>query len=148
MTESHIAELATRLGRRDAIIQEPQAVERLSKDFYWYSPILKRLLDDKRADVIIQPQSVEEIRKIVSFSFAENIPVTVRDDSGNSLTTDILSFAANGDLAFTLGTDKYPQTQNRRGTIEFDAPMGVQIGVIGIRKPPVQTYTSLPALAK
>src|SRR3979411_311509 len=78
MTESHIAELAARLGRRDAIIQEPQAVERLSKDFYWYSPILKQLLDDKRADVIIQPQSVEEIRKIVSFSFIENIPVTVR----------------------------------------------------------------------
>ncbi|HXL26665.1 MAG TPA: FAD-binding protein, partial [Chthoniobacterales bacterium] len=78
MTESHIAELAARLGRRDAIIEEPQAVERLSKDFYWYSPILKRLLDDKRADVIIQPQSVEEIRKIVSFSFTENIPVTVR----------------------------------------------------------------------
>jgi hypothetical protein len=78
MTESHIAELATRLGRRDAIIEEPQAVERLSKDFYWYSPILKRLLDDKRAEIIIQPQSVEEIRKILSFSFTENIPVTVR----------------------------------------------------------------------
>jgi FAD/FMN-containing dehydrogenase len=78
MTESHVAELAARLGRADAIIREPQAVERLSKDFYWYSPILKPLLDQKRADVIVQPQSVEEISTIVSYSFSENIPVTVR----------------------------------------------------------------------
>jgi FAD/FMN-containing dehydrogenase len=78
MTESHVAELAIRLGRTDAIIREPQAVERLSKDFYWYSPILKPLLDDKRADVIVQPRSVEEIRAVVSYSFTENIPVTIR----------------------------------------------------------------------
>ncbi len=78
MTEFHIAELITRLARTDAIIREPQTVERLSKDFYWYSPILKPLLDNKRADVIVQPRSVEEIRKIVSYSFSENIPVTVR----------------------------------------------------------------------
>jgi FAD/FMN-containing dehydrogenase len=78
MTEFHIAELATRLGRTDAILREPQTVERLSKDFYWYSPILKPLLDDKRADVIVQPRSVEEIRTILSYCFTENIPVTVR----------------------------------------------------------------------
>ncbi len=78
MTESQIAELAIRLGRTDAIIREPQAVERLSKDFYWYSPILKPLLDDKRAEVIVQPRSVEEIRAMVSYSFTESIPVTVR----------------------------------------------------------------------
>ena len=72
----------------------------------------------------------------------------VRDDSGNQLATDTLSFAANGDLAFTLGTDKYPQTANLRGTIEFAAPADVHIGVIGIRRPPALTYTSLPALAK
>jgi hypothetical protein len=68
MTESHIVELATRLGRTDAIIREPQAVERLSKDFYWYSPILKPLLDEKRADVIVQPRSVDETRKIVIYA--------------------------------------------------------------------------------
>lgn len=78
MTESHIAELEARLGRTDAIIREPQTVDRLSKDFYWYSPILKPLLDNKRADVIVQPRSVEEIRKILGYCFTENIPVTVR----------------------------------------------------------------------
>ena len=78
MTESHTAELEACLGRTDAIIREPQTVDRLSKDFYWYSPILKPLLDNKRADVIVQPRSVEEIRKILGYCFTENIPVTVR----------------------------------------------------------------------
>jgi hypothetical protein len=77
-----------------------------------------------------------------------NIPVVVRDDGGNQLAADTLNTPANGDLAFTLVRDKYPQTANLRGTIEFDAPVGVQIGVIGIRTPAALTYTSLPALAK
>jgi FAD/FMN-containing dehydrogenase len=78
MTEFHIAQLEAHLGRSDALIREPQTVERLSKDFYWYSPILKPLLDNKRADVIVQPRSVEEISVILGYCFAENIPVTVR----------------------------------------------------------------------
>jgi FAD/FMN-containing dehydrogenase len=78
MTEAHIIELESRLGRTGAILREPQTVERLSKDFYWYSPILKPLLEDKRADIIVQPRSVEEIKAALSYCFAENVPVTVR----------------------------------------------------------------------
>jgi hypothetical protein len=53
-------------------------------------------------------------------------------------------------LAFTLVSDKYQQTANIRGTIEFDTPAGAQIGALGIRIPPgaLTTYTTLPALAK
>jgi hypothetical protein len=51
-----------------------------------------------------------------------NIPVVVRDDTGTQLASDSLHLAANGHLAFTLGTDKYPVTADRRGTIEFAAP--------------------------
>ena len=35
-----------------------------------------------------------------------------------------------------------------RGTIEFDAPAGAQIGVLGVRTPPTSTYTTLPPLAR
>ena len=76
-----------------------------------------------------------------------NIAVVVRDDTGAQIATGSLNLAANGHLAFTLATDKYPVTANRRGTIEFDAPAGVQIGVLGIRIPIAHTFTSLPALA-
>jgi hypothetical protein len=79
-----------------------------------------------------------------------NIPVTVRDDTGNTIATDTLNLAANGHLAFTLGTQKYTAAANIRGTIEFDAPTGVQIGALGIRMPTgaAHAYTTLPALAK
>ena len=77
-----------------------------------------------------------------------NVPVVIRDDAGNQLAADTLNLAANGHLAFTLGTDKYPATANTRGTIEFDTPPGAQIGALGIRIPVAHTFTTLPALAK
>jgi hypothetical protein len=79
-----------------------------------------------------------------------NVPVIIRDDTGAQIGTDTLTLAANGHLAFTLVTDKYPQTANIRGTIEFDKPAGATIGALGIRIPPgaLTTYTTLPALAK
>jgi hypothetical protein len=79
-----------------------------------------------------------------------SIPVTVRDDTGAVVTTDTLTLAANGHVAFTLGTQKYPGAANMRGTIEFDAPHGAQIGALGIRIPTgaAHAYTTLPALAK
>ena len=79
---------------------------------------------------------------------AVNIPVIVRDATGAQITTDNISLAANGHLAFTLGIDKYPATVGLRGTIEFDAPAGAQIGALGIRIPLAHTFTTLPALTK
>ena len=88
---------------------------------------------------------------------AVNIPVVIRSDAGLQLATDSLTLAPNGDfagdlgqLSGTLGKVLFPTTANIRGTVEFDAPSGVQIGVIGIRTPPTATptYTSLPAIAK
>ena len=79
---------------------------------------------------------------------AVNIPVVVRDTTGAPIATDTISLAANGHLAFTLGVDRYPATVGLRGTIEFDAPAGAQIGALGIRIPVAHTFTTLPALAK
>ena len=82
-----------------------------------------------------------------------NIPVTVRNDAGTALTGGTITLAPNGHYAFTLVTDKYPETANIRGTIEFDTPAtpaGIAIGVLGIRIPAgaTTTYTTLPALAR
>jgi hypothetical protein len=57
----------------------------------------------------------------------------------------------SGDLAqssATLGKVLFLATTNIRGTVEFDMPAGVQLGVIGIRTPAARTYTTLPALLK
>jgi hypothetical protein len=66
------------LGDHARVLTQPQIVERLSKDFYWYSPVLKAQLDDKRADIVVQPVSVDEIRSVLRFCYAHEIPVTVR----------------------------------------------------------------------
>ena len=79
---------------------------------------------------------------------AVNIPVIVRDDTGAQIATDTIALAANGHLAFTLATDKYPAAANIRGTVEFDTPTGSQIGALGIRIPVAHTFTTLPSLVK
>ena len=81
---------------------------------------------------------------------AVNVPVVVRDDTGSQIATDTIAIAPNGHYAFTLGVDRYPAALTIRGTIEFDKPVGAQIGALGIRMPNVaaHTYTTLPALAK
>jgi hypothetical protein len=77
-----------------------------------------------------------------------SIPVIVYDENGNLLGNHTLTLPANGEFSGNLGAALYPETVNIRGLIEFDAPAGAQIGVLGIRTPPTSTYTSLPALAK
>lgn len=53
-------------------------VERLSQDFYWYSPILKRQLSELRADAVARPKTEDEIRAVVAACARERVPVTVR----------------------------------------------------------------------
>jgi FAD/FMN-containing dehydrogenase len=66
------------LGDGSRVLTQPQVVERLSRDFYWYSPVLKAMLDDKRADVVVQPVSVDEICAVLRYCHTNDVPVTVR----------------------------------------------------------------------
>ncbi|RXZ82663.1 FAD-binding oxidoreductase [Paenibacillaceae bacterium] len=52
--------------------------EKLSKDYYWYSPILEQRLKDKRAEAIAVPNSEADIPAILSCAYSHKIPVTVR----------------------------------------------------------------------
>ena len=72
------AALLEMLGDPARVITQPQIVERLSRDFYWYSPILRPLLDGKHADVVVQPIHASEIQTVLRFCYANEVPVTVR----------------------------------------------------------------------
>ncbi len=72
------AELIATVADPARVLTNPQLVERLSKDFYWYSPVLKAQLDDKHADVVVQPVSVDEIVAVLGRCYALGVPVTVR----------------------------------------------------------------------
>jgi FAD/FMN-containing dehydrogenase len=53
-------------------------VEQLSRDFYWYSPVLRKQLDGKVGDVVIQPLNATEIQDVLRYCQAEDLPVTAR----------------------------------------------------------------------
>ena len=60
------------------VITAPAVLDRLSHDFYWYSPILRPLLVGKTGDVAVQPINVNEVLAVMRFAGAHGIPVTVR----------------------------------------------------------------------
>jgi FAD/FMN-containing dehydrogenase len=78
MTASDIAALTAFLADPARAITNAQIVQRLSRDFYWYSPILKKQLDDKTAELALQPIDVEEIKRILATCYERKIPVTIR----------------------------------------------------------------------
>lgn len=59
-------------------ITDASKVQRLSRDFYWYSPVLEERLADKVGDVVVRPKTQEEIRQVVSACAKAAIPITLR----------------------------------------------------------------------
>ncbi len=59
-------------------ITDPLRVARMSQDFSWFSPVLKRQLEGKRGDIAVRPRTEEEIRQVVSACARTNTPITVR----------------------------------------------------------------------
>lgn len=70
------AEIAASLGGLEWITDN--RVERLSQDFYWFSPILKRQLEGLRADAVVRPKTEDEIRVVVAACAQQRVPITVR----------------------------------------------------------------------
>jgi FAD/FMN-containing dehydrogenase len=61
-----------------AIEDNPQIVRQKSRDFFWYSPVLKRQLDDVSADLVVTPRTRDEVVRVLAACYARDIPVTVR----------------------------------------------------------------------
>ncbi|MGZ2257344.1 FAD-binding oxidoreductase [Roseobacter sp. A03A-229] len=49
-----------------------------SRDFFWYSPVLKAHLDDVTADFVVSPRSEAEVIEVLKACYAHNVPVTTR----------------------------------------------------------------------
>ena len=74
MTPDDLTALTECLASPTGLITLPQTVRRLSHDFYWYSPVLKALLDDKVAEAVMQPRSTDEVVRILTVCHARRIP--------------------------------------------------------------------------
>jgi FAD/FMN-containing dehydrogenase len=60
------------------VLTAPAVLDRLSHDFYWYSPILRPQLANKTGDLAVQPVSLDEVLAVMRFASRHEIPVTVR----------------------------------------------------------------------
>jgi len=78
MSPDHASALASILGDESRVLTHPQVVERLSRDFYWYSPVLRKQLDGKVGDLVVQPLSTREIQDVLRYCRTEGVPVTAR----------------------------------------------------------------------
>ena len=65
-------------------ITEADRVKRLSHDFSWFSPTLKRELAEKKAEIVARPRNIEEIQQVVAACAKALIPITVRGAGTNS----------------------------------------------------------------
>ena len=103
-------------------------VQRLSRDFYWYSPVLKKLLDDKTAEAVVQPVSVEEIVATLKVCHARRIPVTARGAGTGNYGQAI---PLHGGIVLDL---------SRMDAIEAITPEGVAITGPGTRLGALETH--------
>lgn len=53
-------------------------VKRLSRDFHWFSPVLKQRLEDKQADAVVRPRNEEELILLVKACVQHQLPLILR----------------------------------------------------------------------
>lgn len=59
-------------------VTDSARVARLSQDFSWFSPVLKRQLAGKSAEAVVKPRNEDEIRRLVATCARLRIPITIR----------------------------------------------------------------------
>jgi FAD/FMN-containing dehydrogenase len=56
----------------------PATVKQKSRDFFWYSPVLKARMDHLTADFVVAPKSEAEVIEALAAAHAHDVPVTTR----------------------------------------------------------------------
>jgi len=61
-----------------AMDENPATIRQKSRDFFWYSPLLKDRLDHVEADFVVNPKDEAEVIEVLRVCYAHDVPVTVR----------------------------------------------------------------------
>ncbi len=77
MTAAGLAALKAELAGI-AMADDAATLKLKSRDFFWFSPILKPLLDDKRADLVAAPRDKDAVIRIAAAAARHRVPLTVR----------------------------------------------------------------------
>lgn len=75
----HPALAALRAELADLTIYDDAPSLRMhSRDFFWFSPVLKPDLEGKQAELVILPRTRDEVRRVASACARHRVPLTVR----------------------------------------------------------------------
>jgi FAD/FMN-containing dehydrogenase len=58
--------------------ENPVSIRAKSRDFFWYSPVLKARLDHVVADFVVAPRNEAEVIEVLRVCHAHDVPVTTR----------------------------------------------------------------------
>src|SRR3989442_9340025 len=76
-SQTFVEQFRQDIGNVSSTVDERQLRQK-SHDFHWYSPVLTPQLQNCMADVVVQPQSEEEIAAVVAAAVKHRMPLTVR----------------------------------------------------------------------
>ena len=77
ISEEGLRELIGIVGEA-SLVQDNEKVEKLSKDFYWYSPVLRQSLEEKRAAAAVRVEDAETLERVVALAYRREWPLTIR----------------------------------------------------------------------
>ena len=67
MDAQDISALSLLTGDASRVLTEHSVVAQLSRDFYWYSPILRKQLDGKTGEAVVLPLNTTEIQGVLRY---------------------------------------------------------------------------------
>jgi FAD/FMN-containing dehydrogenase len=59
-------------------LDDPVTLKRRSRDYYWFSPIVKRALDGMTCDLVVEPRTEAEVIAVAAAAAKLRIPITMR----------------------------------------------------------------------
>jgi FAD/FMN-containing dehydrogenase len=57
---------------------DTRILQKKSRDFFWFSPVLKRQLQDKVAELVVVPRDETDVMRIASAAARYRVPITIR----------------------------------------------------------------------
>jgi FAD/FMN-containing dehydrogenase len=75
--KDNVAAAKAALGHLD-IETSGSAIKAKSRDFFWYSPVLKTRLDHVTADFVVAPRTEAEVIEVLKVCYQHDVPVTTR----------------------------------------------------------------------
>ena len=84
-------------------VTDTNRIARLSQDFSWFSPVLKRQLAGKVADCAVRPRNEDEVKQLVSLCAKLRVPITIRG-AGTGISGGAISVSVSGPIRDAGGT--------------------------------------------